>query len=197
MSDSTRDARPARERIVEAAEALMLAQGYPATTVDEICDAAGASKGSFYHAFGSKEELGLAVLQAFHDRNQQIVERGVPLEADPVERAVALLDHLLASAREMWGAGCLLGSLALDLAETNPEIARAVSDRFRETAAMLAGGFAPLAADAASAQALAERFIVVVEGALVLARAHDDWSYVERALDQFRTDTLRTAGLAR
>ena len=45
----------ARDRLIAAAEAEMLAKGYPATTVDEICARAGVSKGSFYHFFSTKE----------------------------------------------------------------------------------------------------------------------------------------------
>ena len=44
-----------KEKLVAAAHALMLSKGYAATTVDEICERAGASKGSFYHFFETKE----------------------------------------------------------------------------------------------------------------------------------------------
>ena len=53
-----------KDKLIEAALRLMLAKGYPATTVDEICASAGVSKGSFYHFFATKEELALAAVQA-------------------------------------------------------------------------------------------------------------------------------------
>ncbi|MBI3353045.1 MAG: TetR/AcrR family transcriptional regulator [Nitrospirae bacterium] len=40
-----------KEKILEAAKQLMLKQGFPATTVDEICDASGFTKGSFFSLF--------------------------------------------------------------------------------------------------------------------------------------------------
>jgi hypothetical protein len=55
-----------QEKILHAAKTLMLSKGYPATTVDEICENAKVSKGSFYHAFSSKEELGLSLLEWYH-----------------------------------------------------------------------------------------------------------------------------------
>jgi len=184
----------ARDRLIDAAEAEMLAKGYPATTVDDICARAGVSKGSFYHFFSTKEELGLATLEAFFNRNLKVVQ-AAPAATLPREQAVALLDHLLASAGRMWGGGCLLGSFALDLAETNPRIAAEVSARFRAMAGLLAAGFAPLArGTAVSGEALAEQFIVAVEGGLVLARAHGDWGYVERALARFRQQVLAAGG---
>jgi len=52
-----------RRRIMSAAVALFAAQGYNASGVAEICHAAGASKGAFYHHFSSKQALFVAVLE--------------------------------------------------------------------------------------------------------------------------------------
>ena len=54
-----------KEKLVRAARKLMLAQGYPITSVDDILEAAGVSKGSFYHYFDSKEELALTAMHEF------------------------------------------------------------------------------------------------------------------------------------
>ena len=190
-----------KEKLLEAAQTLMLSKGYPATTVDEICERAGVSKGSFYHLFDSKEELGLAVLDAFQARNQRLINAGPQAHmADPVDRALKLLEHLMAVAGETWGDGCLLGSFALDLADTHPLIREAVSEKFELVAAALAEGMAPLGRegghlDAPSAAELAEQFIVVVEGALILAKAHKDWSYVTRALERFQKEVHANAAV--
>ena len=111
-----------REKLLGAAEAEMLARGYSATTVDEICERAGVSKGSFYHLFSTKEDLGLALLDAFFDRNRGIVGQAPAASGDARAGALALADHIIASAGEMWGGGCLLGTFALELAETNLDI---------------------------------------------------------------------------
>ena len=55
-----------RRRIMSAAVALFAAQGYNASGVAEICRAAGASKGAFYHHFSSKQALFVAVLEELH-----------------------------------------------------------------------------------------------------------------------------------
>ena len=193
--------RTAKEKLLEAAQTLMLSKGYPATTVDEICELASVSKGSFYHLFDSKEELGLAVLEAFQARNQQLISEGPQADvSDPVDRALQLLDHLVTGAGETWGSGCLLGNFALDLADTHPVIREAVSEKFRQVAEELAEGMAPLGRegghpDAPSAAEIAEQFIVVVEGALILAKAHKDWSYVTRALERFQKDVHASAAV--
>lgn len=52
---------PSRDRILAAATELFLDQGVEATSVAELCRAAGVSNGSFFHHFPSKEELALQV----------------------------------------------------------------------------------------------------------------------------------------
>ena len=52
-----RDGRNTRGRIINAAWALFYEQGYEDTTVEEIIDLSGTSKGSFYHYFEGKDAL--------------------------------------------------------------------------------------------------------------------------------------------
>lgn len=54
-----------RERLYESAQRLMIEKGYPATSIDEICTAAGVTKGSFFHYFGSKDQLGRELLERY------------------------------------------------------------------------------------------------------------------------------------
>src|SRR5262249_4624065 len=46
-----------KQKLLDAAQELMLAKGYTATSVDEICEAARLTKGSFFHYFEGKEHL--------------------------------------------------------------------------------------------------------------------------------------------
>ncbi len=52
-----------RARIVEAASLLFARNGYDATGVAEICQAAGVSKGAFYHHFATKQKVFVALLE--------------------------------------------------------------------------------------------------------------------------------------
>lgn len=55
-----------RERLVETAHRLFLADGYNATSLDKVAAEAGFSKGAVYSNFATKHELGLAVLDLLH-----------------------------------------------------------------------------------------------------------------------------------
>ena len=52
-----------RSRILDAAIDLFAHEGYDASGVAQICQAAGVSKGAFYHHFPSKQSLFLAILE--------------------------------------------------------------------------------------------------------------------------------------
>lgn len=64
-----------RERIAERALALFAARGYEAVGVQEICEAAGVTKPTLYHYFGSKEGLLDAVLgERFREMSRRLRE---------------------------------------------------------------------------------------------------------------------------
>lgn len=55
-----------REKLLAVARKLFLTDGYAATSLDKVAEAAGFSKGAVYSNFAGKEELCLAVLDAIH-----------------------------------------------------------------------------------------------------------------------------------
>jgi AcrR family transcriptional regulator len=60
---SDRDREQRRRRIVDAAWRRLEMTGYHGTTVDDVCDEAGVSKGAFYGYFATKQDLFLALLE--------------------------------------------------------------------------------------------------------------------------------------
>jgi TetR/AcrR family transcriptional repressor of nem operon len=185
-----------RERLLRGTRALMLAKGYPATTVDQICAEAGLTKGSFYHFFRTKEEIALAALAEYYQEVQDRLMTGPFARlGDGAARARGFLQHGEAVAEEVWGSGCLLGTFALDLAETNPKIGAQVSDLFAELTRGLAGLLEPLRnGDAPPASDLAEQYLAVVEGSIILAKAHNDPRKISQGLRIFRRYLESLAG---
>ena len=57
-----------KEKIIEAAWELFMEKGYDNTTLNEIIERAGTSKGAFYHHFRAKEDL-LFRMAWYFDRN--------------------------------------------------------------------------------------------------------------------------------
>jgi TetR/AcrR family transcriptional regulator, transcriptional repressor for nem operon len=185
-------ATQSKERILTAAKELFLSRGYGATTVDAICERAKLTKGSVYYFFDSKEDLGLAVLDWSLRRSAQMLASGPYARVvDPVEKAFAFLKHLEKCSPELWNGGCLLGSFAMELADTNSRMQQAVAGMFQTLADTIAKLLQPIAAQCAGKQApsaseLADTLLGSIEGSIILAKAYRDPTRIPKAIRGFR-----------
>jgi AcrR family transcriptional regulator len=83
--------------LVDVAQALFLSRGYERTTINDVINATGLSKGAFYHHFRSKEDLLEAIAARFARESLGFVSA---LQADGSVDAVQRLNRLLALGRE-------------------------------------------------------------------------------------------------
>jgi TetR/AcrR family transcriptional repressor of nem operon len=181
-----------KHRLLNAAQELMLSKGYTATSVDEICETAGLTKGSFFHYFESKEHLGRSVAQWYYASWQQLSE-SAPFRQikDPLERVLGVVDFFVEVSRAPSWKGCLLGTFVQELAQTHPQIrsacARCLDDLVDSLAQDLEEAKAKYAPRARwSAQSLAEHFIAIAQGSIILAKAKQDQKVFEKSLGHFK-----------
>ena len=90
-----RDVRNTRGRIIEAAWRLFYERGYEETTVDEIIEESGTSRGSFYHYFDGKDAL-LGSLSVLFDEKYEELRPQLDPQADAVDTLVFLNQELFA-----------------------------------------------------------------------------------------------------
>jgi AcrR family transcriptional regulator len=184
--------RTSKEKLVRAARNLMLAQGYPVTSVDDIIAAAGVSKGSFYHYFDSKEELALTAMHEFLADGAALMMDGPFRDiADPKKRAIAFLKHVESLATRLWDHGCLLVMFSVELAGTSPKVRAETSAVLNELIGRIGAILRPLTKDGGgnmpmTASALANMYMAVIDGSLVYARATGDSNCIARNLKTFR-----------
>lgn len=98
-------ARNTKSRIVTAAWKLFYEQGYDDTTVEEIIEASGTSRGSFYHYFEGKDALLSSLSYLFDDKYVSLMEA--------VESDMNAFDKLMYLNGELFG--MIENSVALDL----------------------------------------------------------------------------------
>jgi len=184
---------PTKEKILDAAQQLMLAKGFPATTVDEICQAAGFTKGSFFHYFASKEHLGKEVLDRFYVLLQQTIDQGsFRKKSDPLQRVYSYVDRFIEmSTNPELPNGCLLGHFTQELSDTHPEIRSLCAQYFAEWAALLKHDLDEAKAKHAprvsfDTQSVAEYFLAVMQGSRILATAKQDVKVFEQNLRHFK-----------
>jgi TetR/AcrR family transcriptional repressor of nem operon len=167
-----------KEKLLNAAESLMLRKGFAAASVDQICAAASLTKGSFFHYFKSKEQLGAEAVKRFYERGQAMF-RAAPYRKlpDPLQRIYGHCDMIIEMAGnpKMTG-GCLVGTIAQEMAASDQRMRRVCADCFADWTNDLMHDMelarrehAPRARwDAAS---LAQHCIAVIEGALILVKS--------------------------
>lgn len=83
-----------KERLTDAAMDLIWENSYGATSVDAICERAGAKKGSFYYFFKSKSELAAAALEAEWNRKKADMDRIFSPTVPPLERFERYFDFV-------------------------------------------------------------------------------------------------------
>jgi TetR/AcrR family transcriptional repressor of nem operon len=182
-----------KTRLLGAGQKLMLRRGFTATTIDEVCTEAGLTKGSFFHYFKSKDEFGEAVLAHYWMSTQRVLQ-AAPFNDlnDPLERLNGYLDLFIALARNpVVEKSCLFGNLAQEVAPTHPDLRAACSQGFTRWVEWIARDldeakrmYAPKAdVDSAS---LAEHFIAIYEGSLVLVKANGNAAILEQNVEHFR-----------
>jgi len=105
-----------RQAILESALGLMTEKGFTNTSMDDIVSASGVKKGSLYHFFSGKTELGLAVLDLYWERATVWVDQQLAnLPGGPLER----IQRFFAGEGfpEATGkfTGCLLGTIVAEM----------------------------------------------------------------------------------
>ena len=184
---NTTDTRhESKTKFLDAALHVIRAKGYTATRIEDVCEAAGLTKGSFFHHFKSKEELALAAAEHW-----SVVTSGAfasaPYRAlaDPLDRLLAYVDFRKAILQgELPEFTCLAGTMVQEIYETHPAIREACDKSISEHAATLESDIAeamrkygpnsgPKSDNDAqwSAKSLALYTQAVIQGAFILAKA--------------------------
>ena len=174
-----------RDQLIASAVEVFHARGFNGCSVQDIVDAAGVPKGSFYNHFESKEALGVEVVRAYSALvGAYVVEAGAAdiLSGDgtPLQRIRAYFEAVIeqnvsCGVRK----GCLLGNFAIELAPHSTEIARAVTDALDNCSAAVAQALAQAQAAGevahdADVDSLARYLVDGYEGAATRAKLIGD-----------------------
>ncbi len=178
MPTLTREKPPsARARLLQAALTIIRAKGYSATSIDDLCTAAGVTKGAFFHHFPTKEALAVAAADHWSEiTGRMFAAAPYHTHADPLARVLGYIDFrasLLAGPVE--GFTCLAGTMVQEVFAEHPPIREAcdtaITTHAENLEADIAEAMAAHHVTNTTARSLALHTQAVVQGAFILAKA--------------------------
>ncbi len=183
----------AKDKLLKAAFSLIRTQGYSQTTVDELCETAGVTKGSFFHYFDTKEALAIAAAQHWSTTTAELFrEASFHRHKDPLDRFLGYIDFRKELLRgKLPEFTCLIGTMVQEAYMSNPEIRQACEDSIFGHAETLV----PDVKEAirlhkpnlnVSAESLALHTQTVIQGAFILAKAKGDASMAAESIDHLK-----------
>jgi len=170
----------ARDRILDAADALFYSKGIRATGIDEIIEVAGVAKASLYKYFASKDAL-IAAYVSRRDKvwREDFERRLREGDCSPRERLLRVFDVLQEWFRTKTFRGCAFINASIELADASHAGHRAALRNKRALRALLT----ELAEEAHLARPaeVGAQLAVLVNGAIATAAMEHDGRGAERA----------------
>ncbi len=176
----------------------MIAQGFAATSVDEVIAAAGTTKGGFFHHFPSKQDLARALVERYAAEDAAVLEdlsrRSERLSHDPLQQLLIFVGLVMEETELQMrrSPGCLFASFCYERqlvdGATRKLIAQSLC-RWREHVRLKLGQIASRYSPRVTTDldALADQVTTLIEGTYVLVRALGEPSLIRGQLDHFRT----------
>jgi len=129
-----------KDRIIHEALRQFSRKGFMSTSISDILESAGASKGGLYNHFKSKEDLFFAALSEARKIWRQRNLAGLDHSQRPLDKLKQILenyrDHYLADSENFPG-GCVFVALAVELHDQQPHLAREVTEGFHRFKGMI------------------------------------------------------------
>ena len=181
----------ARSALLDAALNVVRTKGFSATSVDELCVAAGVTKGAFFHHFKSKADLGVAAADHWSEMTGELFASAAYHNAsDPLARVLGYVtfrkDILQGEISEFT---CLVGMMVHEVYETSPDIRDACNRSISGHAATLEADITAameergLSSSNWTAQSLALHTQAVLQGAFILAKAKGNSAVAADSID--------------
>jgi TetR/AcrR family transcriptional repressor of nem operon len=175
-----RDGTGTRDRLLDAAEQLFERNGYAGTSVDQILEESGSSKGAFFHHFASKRALAGSLISRYVDADLALLQDGLEHAKgydSPIEQLLAFLGFY-----ENWSGDLTEESACLYLPmvterdtldeQSAAEVERAIVGWRTETARLVREAFAAVGvADGPDPEDLADQLFVTFSGSFLMCRA--------------------------
>ena len=186
-----------RERILEIAEAAVLAKGFGATSIDEVIVEAGITKSGFFYHFKDKNELAREMVRRYVETNDRLFDeifgRGRELSDDPLQAfliGLKLMAEIMADLPN-GHPGCLIASICYQERLFDREVRQLNTSAVEGWNARFLGYLEEIAAvhpprEPVALADIADMLSCVVDGGIIMSKALNDPRRLERQVLAFR-----------
>jgi TetR/AcrR family transcriptional repressor of nem operon len=192
-----RDGTKTKERILDAAQTLILGHGYGATTVDKVIEEAGITKGAFFYHFDTKAELARAIIKRHVEADLALLDdltaKAERLSRDPLQQLLIMVGLLIDAASEAVEAvpGCLIASFAYQKMEFDEETTEKLRHAFLTWRGRLSEKIRAVMETRkpklpVNVDALADMATSCVEGAYIMSMVYGERTHMRAQLEQYR-----------
>lgn len=190
-------AEATRERLLEATKKLVMSKGFAGTTIDDVLKETSVTKGAFFYHFKSKADLADQLMRWYADKDMRMfrtfLAEAEAAHEDPLDQLLKFLTDFEAylSDPDNPPRGCMYALYTYEDDHFENSVKEFVAETLQTWTAMYIRKFQevidryPPARDV-TAKRLAEMFIAVIEGGLILERAHGNRGMSARQSEQFR-----------
>lgn len=193
----TAKAEATRERLLRAAKTLVMSKGFAGMSIDDVLKATGLTKGAFFHHFKSKADLADELMRWYAENDMKMfrtfLAEAEAAHDDPLEQLLKFLTDFEAYLcdPEAPPRGCMYALYTYEDDHFENSIKEFVSETLRTWTAMYIRKFQEVIdlyppARPVTAKRLAEMLVSVIEGGLILERAHGNPGMAARQSEQFR-----------
>jgi AcrR family transcriptional regulator len=187
-----------RERILEIAEAAVLAKGFGATSIDEVIAEASLTKSGFFYHFRDKNALAREMVRRYVETDDRLFDdifaRGRQLSDDPLQAfliSLKLLAEVMADPPN-GHPGCLIASICYqeclfdrEVRDLTAQSGRDWNARFRKILDGIAAVYPPR--EAVDLDDLADMLSCIVDGGIIMSKTLNDPRRLERQILIFRS----------
>jgi TetR/AcrR family transcriptional repressor of nem operon len=191
--NTTESKHQSKIKLLDAALYVIRSKGYSATRIEDVCEAAGLTKGSFFHHFKGKEDLAIAAAHYWDEVTSQFFEQApYHLPSDPIDRVLAYIDFRKDILQgELAEYTCLLGTMLQETYDTHPAIREACEKGISDHAATIERDITAALESRElnvswTASSLAFYIQATIQGAFILAKAKNNSEVAAECLDHLR-----------
>lgn len=179
-----------RQFIIEKTAPVFNQKGYAGTSMSDLTEATGLTKGAIYGNFENKDKVALAAFEY----NMELVYRGIRMVLEtrttPLEKLQAFPDFYRSSyLKDIFTSGCPIANTATEADDTHPSLRQAVNEAIEKWDSGIQklvnrGIEAGEIKETVNPASVASLMMSLIEGGVLLSKSTGNSRYLKRALDQ-------------